>query len=91
MPVLEEIRQIPKDAGYIGDRATTNWPAVVLSYLRICPRGATVPDIVEHLADHTTKGIDDRRTITTAALDYLESLGLALCTGVNWHSKKVRL
>lgn len=91
MPALEEIRQIPKDPGYIGDRATTNWPAVVLSYLRIQPHGARFPDIVEHLQDHTTTGLDARRQITDEALEYLESLGLALCAGTNWHAKKVRI
>lgn len=91
MPVLEEIRQIPKDPGYIGTKSSTNWPAVVLGYLRVCPKGASVPDIVEHLQDHTLRDIGDRRQHATDALEYLESLGLAASTGERWYAKKVHL
>lgn len=91
MPLLEEIRQIPKDPGYIGTKATTNWPAVVLSHLKTCPKGNTVPGIVEALDIHTAMPLDDRTNIAIEALDYLESLGLVLCAGESWHAKKVRL
>lgn len=91
MPALEEIRQIPKDPGYIGSKSSTNWAAVILSYLRVCPKGASVPDIVGHLQEHTLLDIEGRKQATSDALDYLESLGLALNAGERWHAKKVRL